>query len=249
MTKTGGSKHQKRIASPRNWILERKKNKFALRSDPGPHGKEHCIPLGLLLRRYLQLTETNRELRFILNKRLIKIDGRVVTNHRFPVGLMDIIEIGGINKIYRILPDKLHLLMPYEVKEKSGDLTKICQIKNKTTLKGGIIQLNLHDGRNIVLPKEKGIEQKYRSRDSIEIKIPSQEIINHYPFEEGKYGIITAGRNVGIHGKIKEFEWRFGPRASTVTIESSDGTEVQTTPEYIFVVGEDKPWLKGGDKK
>ena len=56
------------------------------------------------------------------------------------------------------------------------------------------------------------------------------------------YAIIIAGRNVAKHGTIKEFQWRFGPRASTVTLKTSDGTEVQTTPEYIFVIGEKSPW-------
>ena len=243
MTKSGGSKHQKRVASPRNWVLHRKKHKFAYRADPGPHSREKCIPLGLLLRDVLHLAETARESKIILNKKLVKIDGRIVTNPKFPVGLMDVIEIAELNKNYRILPHELHVMMPFEMK-KGASNTKLCQIMNKTTIKGGDLQLNLHDGRNITLSKDQGNEQKYRTRDSIEIKLPSQEIVNHFPFKEGMYAIITAGRNVGKHGSIKEFQWRFGPRASTVTLASEDGTEVQTTPEYIFVIGEKSPWFQ-----
>ena len=250
MTKTGGSKHQKRVASPRNWALPRKKHKFAFRADPGPHSRDKCIPLGILLRDVLHLAETNREIKIILNKHLVKIDNKIVTNSKYPIGLMDVLEIDGINKKYRILPHEKHVMMPYEM-GKEAATSKLCQIMNKTTIKGGIIQLNLHDGRNILLPKEAGIEQKYKTNDSIEIKLPSQEIVNHFPFKEGMYAIITAGRNVGKHGSIKEFQWRFGPRASTVTLVSPDGTEVQTTPEYIFVIGEKSPWFKphGDDKK
>ncbi|TFF90655.1 MAG: 30S ribosomal protein S4e [Promethearchaeota archaeon] len=243
MTKTGGSKHQKRIASPRNWAIQRKNYKFAFRADPGPHSKESCIPLGILLRDVLKLVETTRELKIILNNETIKIDGRVVKNTKFPVGLMDVIEIDQINTKYRILPNELHGMMPYEM-DKGAPVTKLCQIKEKTTLKGGQIQLNLHDGRNIILPKEEGLERKYRTRDSIEIKLPSQEIINHFPFKEGMYAIITDGRNVGKHGSIKEFQWRFGPRASTVTLVSNEDIEVLTTPEYIFVIGEKSPWFE-----
>lgn len=246
MTKTGGSKHQKRIASPRNWILPRKKHKFAFRADPGPHGKENCIPLGILLRDVLHLAETARELKFILNKKLIKVDGRVISNPNFPVGLMDVVEIDKLKKAYRILPHELHVMMPFEMKMTTTQITKACQIMNKTTVKNGIIQLNLHDGRNILLPKKEGIEQKYSSKDTILINLPSQEIVNHFPFKEGMYAIIIAGRNVGKHGTIKEFQWRFGPRASTVTLKSHEGTEVQTTPEYIFVIGEKSPWWIAG---
>ncbi|MEA2071522.1 MAG: 30S ribosomal protein S4e, partial [Asgard group archaeon] len=147
MTKTGGSRHQKRVASPRNWPIPRKQYKFAIRADPGPHGKEYCIPLGILLRDVLKLAENKRELKIILNKEYVKIDGQIVTNHRYPVGLMDLVEIAQINKTYRIVPDKLHILMPNEI-EKIEELTKLCQIRKKTTVKNGRIQLNLHDGRN-----------------------------------------------------------------------------------------------------
>ena len=241
MTKTGGSKHQKRIASPRNWSLPRKKHKFAFRADPGPHSKENCIPLGILLRDVLKIVNTARELKIILNKKLVKIDGRIVTNLNFPVGLMDVVEIANINKSYRILPHELHVLMPFEMK-KTSQLSKACQIMGKTTIKGGIMQLNLHDGRNIRLPKEEGIDNKYNTKDTIIINLPSQKIVNHFPFKEGMFAIIIAGKNVAKNGSIKKFQWRFGPRASTVTLATHDGTEVQTTPEYIFVLGEKSPW-------
>ncbi len=251
MTKSGGSKHQKRIASPRNWTIRRKAHKFAFRADPGPHSRNSCIPLGILLRDVLNLAETARELKIIVNKRLVTIDGNVVTNLKHPVGLMDVVQIDELNKAYRILPHELHVMMPYEMK-KTATITKLCKILNKTTIKGGITQLNLHDGRNILLPKEAGIEQKYNTKDSIEVKLPSQEIATHFPFKEGMYAIITAGKNVGKHGSLKEVQWRFGPRASTVTLVSpEDGTEVQTTPEYIFIIGEKSPWFqaKGVDSK
>ena len=196
MTKTGGSKHQKRIASPRNWTIPRKKHKFAFRADPGPHSKNKCIPLGILLRDVLHIAETARELKIILNKKLVKIDGRVVTNPKHPVGLMDVIDIAEINKKYRILPHERHVMLPFEMK-KSATLTKVCQIMNKTTIKGGITQLNLHDGRNINLPKSDDSATKYNTKDSIEIKLPSQAIVTHFPFKEGMYAIITAGKNVG----------------------------------------------------
>ena len=63
------------------------------------------------------------------------------------------------------------------------------------------------------------------------------------------FAIITDGRNVSKSGLIKDFQWRFGPRASTVTIVTSEGEEVQTTPEYIFVIGKNAPWwLAKGDE-
>ncbi|HUT81440.1 MAG TPA: 30S ribosomal protein S4e [Candidatus Bathyarchaeia archaeon] len=241
MTKSGGSKHQKRVAAPRNWVIARKQHTFAYRANPGPHGIEASVPLGILLRDNLKLGNTAREIRIILNKKEILIDGRIIYNPKFPVGLMDVIQIDSINKFYRVLPDSQHNLKANEMK-KPSKITKACQIMNKSTIKGGITQLNLHDGRNIILPKEEGIERRYNTKDTLIIELPSQEIIQHIPFKEGMYAVIKAGRNVGKYGIIKSFQWRFGPRASTVTITSPEGEEVQTAPEYLFVIGEKSPW-------
>lgn len=241
MTKTGGTKHQKRIAAPRSWVIARKQFKFAYRVNPGPHGIEASVPLGILLRDNFNLGDTAREIRIILNKKAIKVDGRIITDPKFPIGVMDIIQIDSINKFYRVLPDSQHNLKAYEMK-KTSKITKACQIMEKSTLKGGITQLNLHDGRNIILPKEEGIERRYNTKDTLIIEVPTQAIIQHIPFKEGMYAVIKAGKNVGKSGIIKNFQWRFGPRASTVTITSPEGEEVQTAPEYLFVIGEKAPW-------
>lgn len=243
MTKTGGSKHQKRIAAPRIWKINRKGNKFTVRTDPGPHKKDESIPLLIVLRDIFQLAETARETRFILNKKLVKIDGKVVTNPKHPVGLMDYIQLEKINKTYQLLPAKKHNLKFVELKDKPDKLVKLCQIKGKTTCKGGQCQLNLHDGRNILLPKEDKREQQLKTRDTILITVPSQEIEEHLPFKEGMYAVITDGQNVGKHGKIKQLDWRYGPRASTVTLTDPNGLEVRTTPEYTFVIGEKSPMI------
>ena len=76
------------------------------------------------------------------------VDGVVRTDPRFPVGLMDIVEIPDMEKIYRILPKWKKGLVPQEVSKKESSF-KLCRIENKTTIKNGNIQLNLHDGRNI----------------------------------------------------------------------------------------------------
>jgi small subunit ribosomal protein S4e len=114
---------------------------------------------------------------------------------------------------------------------------KLCKIINKTLLKKGKIQLNLHDGRNIVLDKS---DVNYKTMDVLKISIPEQEILEHYPFKEEMYTLVTAGHHIGKHGLLKKIEHRFGPHASVVTLEH-EGSDFQTALEYTFIVGEKTP--------
>ena len=62
------------------------------------------------------------------------------------------------------------------------------QIKNKTTIKDGLTQLNLHDGRNIVLKKEESNVTRYSTHDTVKISIPDQKILEKYELKIGNYG-------------------------------------------------------------
>ena len=61
---------------------------------------------------------------------------------------MDVLTVNDIN--YRCVLDTNGKLRYREITKKSAE-TKICRVTGKTTIKGGITQLHLHDGRNIIL--------------------------------------------------------------------------------------------------
>ncbi|MEM3526414.1 MAG: 30S ribosomal protein S4e, partial [Candidatus Jordarchaeaceae archaeon] len=180
MGKHGGKKHQKRIAAPKFWPIHRKKTKWIVKSRPGPHGAKESLPLILLLREIFQYSSTSREAKHILSEGQVKVDGKVRRDHRFPVGLMDVVEISKIGKFYRILPLPRKGLRPVPVGSEEASY-KLCQIKNMVTVKGGHLQINLHDGRNILFrtenprlsPKE---SIPYKTRDTLKISIPDQQI-------------------------------------------------------------------------
>lgn len=243
MTRHGGQKRVKRLNTPKFLQIKRKHGTFTVAPRPGPHGKRDCLPLLHIVRDLLDLTDTFREAKKIIGLGYFKVDGKVVKQVGFPVGLMDVLSVEKekYKKFYRILPDSHYGLILHEIPEDEASV-KLCRIRGKTTIKGGHLQLNLHDGRNILVevadprsPKE----DVYKRMDVLKITLPEQEILKVLPFKEENLALIMSGKNIGQIGKIISIKKLFGPNASTVSIEH-DGDHTETLYDYTFIIGEDK---------
>jgi len=62
-------------------------------------------------------------------------------------------------------------------------------------------------------------------------------------FKEGSYATATSGRNIGKSGKIVKLEEATAARPGIVTIEGTQGETFQTTDDYVFIVGDEKPLI------
>ncbi len=243
MARMGSKKHLKRLASPRLWQIHRKEAKWAPRTRPGPHPLNKSIPLQIIIRDMLGYAKTYRETKKILAEGNVLIDGVVRADERFPVGLMDVIEIRKIDQFYRVLPHPSKELILHEIGGEEVTF-KLCQLINKVTVKKGNIQLNFHDGRNILVKVHdptNPVEDTYKSRDVLQLVLPNQETINHFKFEEDVLAIIIGGKNAGLVGRINEIEKRIGHHASVVTLENAQGELIRTALEYTFPIGTDEP--------
>jgi len=239
MTRHGGSRTLKRLNTPKFLQIKRKHGKFFMTPSPGPHPSRLCLPLLHIVRDLLEIVDNYREAKKLIGLGNFKVDGKVVKDRTFPVGLMDVLTIVKTNKHYRILPDSHHGLIMHEITEAESKF-KLCRITQKTTLKGGNLQLNLHDGRNIFIsvkdPKNPK-EDIYKRMDVLKITVPEQEILKILKFKEGNLAIIMSGKNIGQLGKVLTILRRFGPKASTVSIQhNSEHTE--TLYDYTFIIGE-----------
>ncbi len=218
--------HQKRLSAPKTIKVPRKIAKWIVKTSPGPHNK-NAVPLLVVVRDLLKLADNAREARRIIASGEILVDGRVRKDYKFPVGLFDVISIPKLNKTYRMLFDEKGRYIPKEVED--GNL-KLYKIKNKTVVRGGKIQLNLFDGTNILA------DNSYKTKDSILLKIPEKEIVDHLKFEEGALVMIVGGTHAGEIGHIKEYKVVRGSAPNLVTIEGEKGT-ITTIEDHVFVVG------------
>lgn len=226
------------MSASRSWKIERKMHRWTVKPEPGPHSK-NAIPLLLLVRDILHLADNSGEVKRILNESNVRVDGRVRRDHKFPIGMFDVISIPLIGKYFIALPDKEERISFKEIKEEESR-TKLCKVKDKTTVKGGKIQLNLHDGKNILLDQFTN-EKDVKTGDSILVSLPTSKgerikIVDRFLYAEGSRAIVGAGKHMGEIGEIKEKKKIRGPSSNMVVLQREDGTEFETVEDYVFVI-------------
>ncbi|MEM3543523.1 MAG: S4 domain-containing protein [Candidatus Micrarchaeia archaeon] len=225
MAKKSGTKHLKRIAMPKSFGLPRKEFTWSINPLPGRHKKELSLPL-LHAIIALGFAKTAKEAKAVLNTRQVKIDGIVRTEPKHLVGLMDIITIGENN--WRVLVDTKGKI---KFEKTSNPSVKLCQVRNKTKIKGGKIQLTLHDGRNI-------LDFDAKVGDTIEISIPEGKPIGKIELKKSSLCFITGGKKIGNLIKIKEISPGSATRNSEIHGELLDGSSAITLTKYAFPVKE-----------
>jgi len=238
---TDSIRHQKRLAAPLSYPIARKPYTFTFHGDSGAHGiHSNAIPLGLILREQLKLVKNVKELKFILNRKNVLVDGKPRTSPKHMVGVNDVLSMPGINAYYRLIPWVGRRKIKVLAIDKKDSTWKLCVIKNKTTISSGHTQLNLDDGRNIIIKKDENPEQ-YSTKGTLKIEIPSQKILEYYPFELNTAVLIASGTNTGLSGKLQYIEKRIGKNRSIAIVESEDGNKIITAMENIIIVGKNKP--------
>lgn len=246
MGKKGGSRHLKRMPAPRFWRIRTKEFQWTVKPRAGPHPIGLCIPLAVILRDYIGLARTAREVRLLLSQGKVKVDGRFRRDEKYPVGLMDIVEIAGAKEAFRVVPvEGKGLTLVETPKEETG--FKLCKIQDKSTVAHGYLQINLHDGRNLLVKVQNPnnpTEDVYSTGASLQIEIPSQKILRQMKMAEGAYAIVTRGRNLGRHGRISNIIPRSATRPAIVEIRDGKGGTFRTISDYVFIVGEESPTVK-----
>ncbi|MCL1983827.1 MAG: 30S ribosomal protein S4e [Methanomassiliicoccaceae archaeon] len=221
------STQMKRLAAPRSWPLKRKITVWVTKQSPGPHAVEKSMPAAIVLRDMLKVCDTAKEAKRIIGNREILIDGRPLRSHKHPIGFMDVLSIPKMKKNYRMLLTDKGKLTLIEISESEAKW-KLCRLQNKTSVRDGKFQLNMHDGRNIVLDKN-----KYNTGDVLKIELKDQKIDSLYPLAPGSLAMIVEGPHAGQTAVIAEYVETRSSSPNVVKFE--DGTE--TVKGNVFVIG------------
>jgi len=230
--------HLKRLPAPSNWPLSRKGKKWTMKTSPGTHKIGASIPLLLVVRDLLGYARTNREAKRIINEGKICVDKEVRKDEKFPLGLMDILEIPDLGKQWIIQMDPKGALTLMELSEK-GSKYKLCRIEDKRLVRGGDLQLNLHDGRNLLLKKGHESEGVYKTKDTLLVDLKKSAIKTHLPFQKGGLAYITGGAHRSAIATIEEIRVVRSPEPNVVTLASGE-KRFETIAEYVFPIGEEK---------
>lgn len=225
------SKHLKRLNAPKSWPIKKRKGiKFITKPLPGPHSLNKSIPINILLKDVLDYAQTTREVKKILNESKILINNIIRKDPGFPVGCMDTISIPSTNEYYRLIYNEKgkFILKPIK-KEEAG--FKLYKIQNKTLLKGNKIQLNLEDGKNILVPKD-----GYKVGDSILLE--NNKIKKHLKLEKNALIFLTDGKHIGKIGVLEEI-YKPSPVTETKISFKLDNKKFETLKKFAFVVEKD----------
>jgi small subunit ribosomal protein S4e len=239
MAKRGGTKHMKRLASPKAVLVhDRKDTKWIINTAPGPHPKKHAIPLGVLLRDVLGVATTAREAGRALAGRMVLVDGKVRTDAKFPVGLMDVISLPKMELHYRMMVDNKGRLIAVKV-GKADASHKLLKVVGKHTVSGGKHNLSFHDGKNMLG------DNHVRVGDSVIVSLPDAGLKSHLKREKGSRCLIMEGKHAGSIVKLKDIIVRKGGKPNEALVVQ-DGSEFITVAKYLFVVDDS---FKAGEVK
>jgi len=224
--------HLKRIAAPRTWLIKRKQATFITRSNPGAHTQELSMSLSSVLTMLAKVVKTSKEVKYILTEKQVLVDGKVRRESKHPVGLMDVISLPKIGEFYRMLMDKKGRLCIVKISEKESKM-KLSRIQSKTIMQGNKIQLNMEDGRSLVVDKD-----TYKTGDVLELELPSQKIKSHLTFDKKMSVLLLGGKRAGATGVIDEIN------ENTIMYSAASGEKYETLRKYAFIVGNSKPLIK-----
>ena len=236
MAKKGQKRHLKRFSLPPAVMLPRKLAVWASKPRPGPHRANECLTLRLVVRDYLDLARTARETDRIITGGQILVDGKTRRDPKFPVGLMDVVQVPEIKKNYRVLYDEKGRLTLHEISQDEASF-KLCMVIRKSVVKGGRTQLAFHDGKTSI-----GEFGEFKIQDVAKLTLPDFKVEERLAFGEGMLALITGGSNVGKVGRIQGIRHMREAQSDLVTLKS-DATTFQSPKDYVFLVGREKPMI------
>nr|ABP52061.1 ribosomal protein s4a [Ancylostoma caninum] len=226
----GPKKHLKRLATPKHWMLDKLGGVFAVRPRSGPHKLRECLPLNLFLRNRLKYALNYAEVKKILRQRVIKVDGKIRTDHKFPAGFMDVISIERTNETFRLLYDVKGRYTVHRITAAEGQF-KLCKVKALHVAKQNIPYITTNDGRTIRYP-----DPHIKVNDTVVIDLSSNKITDYVKFEAGNLAMITGGRNVGRVGVIGHRE-KLPGAFDIIHVKDAAGHSFATRVSNVFVIG------------
>jgi len=227
----------KRVAAPSSWMLSKLDGVWAPKPSAGPHKQRECLPMGLLLRNRLKYALNYREAKTIMIQRLVKVDGKIKTDQKYPAGFMDVVTIDKTKENFRLLYDtkgrfRIHKISPEEASY------KLCRVKDIGRSLKNVPYVVTHDGRTIRYP-----DPEIRAYDTVRVDIASGKILDYIKFEQGNVCMIKGGNSIGRVGVITHREKHPGS-FEIVHLRDAAGHSFATRLDNVMVIGKDvKSWV------
>ena len=215
--------HLKRHEVPKSWPVYRKGTKYVIRPKSDI---ESGIPLLVVLRDMLNVVQNRKEARRTIFLKQILVNNKIPKDEKKSLLLFDTMSLIPEKKNYRLdLSEK----GKFELKEiNENEINrKAVKVINKRMLRGKKVQLNLHDGRNILS------DMKCEVNDSVLINFSEKKIEKCLPLKDGSEAVVFAGKHSGKRGNIKSLD----RKKKIAEMETDKKEKINVLIKQIIVVG------------
>lgn len=178
--------HLTRKAAPIKLPLAKKGSKYLVRPASNLH---NSVPVLIAVRDMLNLASNLREAKHMIHNKQLKINGRLVRDFKESINLFNVFEA---DKPYTltVLPTNKFTLSP------SNSNTRLTKIISRKLVSKNKLQINLHDGTNLIG------KENMKVGDSLVIDF-SNKVKDHISLAKGSNVFIIKGDYAGKEGKIE----------------------------------------------
>lgn len=178
--------HQTRKEASLKLPIKKKGTKYLARALSHTYDS---VPLVFAIRDMLNLAKTSAEVKGMIHRKLIKLNGRLVSESNTSIRLFNIIEADK-NYILTLSPTG-----KFTFEETKDNKIRLCKIIGKKLIKDKKIQFNLHDGSNVIS------KEKYAIGDSLYLDM-NGKVTKHKSLDKGSNVFIISGKYIGTSSKI-----------------------------------------------
>jgi len=228
-------RHVSRLAAPKPWQVARKATKWIAKPTSGPRTKAEGIPLVVLIRDVVGMIENQRELRYLINTKQILVNGKLYRDTKFPVGLFDVISFPTIKKHYRVVLTTLGKLQASEISDKEAN-TLLLQVNEKTSIKGGKLQINLSNGWNVLTDAK----TKIKVGESVLFDLKKKKITENFGFSNGAQVYFVRGKRAGHSATFKSLKETGVLRRQKIAVLELGKETIESSLNNLITVGTKK---------
>ena len=217
----GNGRYLKRLNAPEFFGVHRKERAYVTKPNAGRHSLDRCLALSLVARK-LGLADTAEEAGKAIKSKAFKVNGKVVTEPKYPVGIGDIIETGG--ESYRVWIN-VQGRVTFEASQEKEPLYKVV---GKYKDKGSRLMLRLHDGSVVAAKSDISIN------DSVILK--GGKIERTLKLAPGARCSVVDGVHVGAQGTVVNLVEGTMHKPRSLVVESGS-SKFETLVRTIMVTG------------
>ncbi len=226
MANKGNSRHVKSLSSPLYLGISKKEHKYTAKPMPGRHSLERSLPL-ISFGKKIGISKSSKYIKKAIAGGSIAVNGKIIRQPYYPVGLNDVVEINGSGDRYII---GINSRGQSDIAKAEGKPLRICKVVQKYKAKGNRMMIRLHDGE-IFKAEDNGV----KVNDSIAIS-EAEKNWKVIKLAVGSRCLVIDGVHVGSTGVIEELHAGSALSSGSARIKSGDGGTFETLLDNIMVV-------------